>query len=370
VSPSPNPGCSWGFVPVAGATDGGPLLSVKDVAVRPAAPHSIVALRSAYDGDGGVTSYATQVYQSTDDGAHWAALGVPIDPTVDAVTVDVTAGDPHRLYVSAFRETVFADGGSQRTASLFVSLDDGSTWTERPVPLDQTVESAVYIAAVDPSNPDKLWLRSEGQSRLMLTTDAGKTFVVSKPITGNMLGFALSADGSKVWFGSTEDGLLTVTDPATLAYQTLSGIAVHCLGVHGSDLWACSNEPSGFTVGVSHAGATQPDGATAFTPKLHLDSISGPLACPPGSNDAACDFAMLCTTLGGCSAGDAGPGDGGGGDAADGGATSRGGSKSSCGCAIVGGGAGGGALLLALGAAGTVVAAAIARRRARRGRRA
>jgi MYXO-CTERM domain-containing protein len=268
--------------------------------------------------------------------------------------VDVAASDPHRLYISAFRQIILPDGGSTRTASLFVSKDDGTTWTEYPVPLD-AFESAVYIAAVDASNADKVYVRSEGQSRLMLTTDGGKTFTVSKSLVGNMLGFALSPDGSKVWFGSAEDGLLELTDTATLAWTQKSTIRVLCLAARGADLWACSDEPSGFIAGVSS------DDGTTFSPKLHLDTIRGPLACPQGANDAGCDFAMLCANLGGCTGSDGGPagGDGGGGD---GGVTPPT-TQKSCGCSVVGGGGGG--ALLALGAIGAATAVA-RRRRARR----
>jgi MYXO-CTERM domain-containing protein len=253
---------------------------------------------------------------------------------------------------------VFADGGSTRTAALFESKDDGASWTEHPVPLDPAYESAVYIAAVDPINPDKLYLRSEGQSRLMVTSDGGATFTVSQPLMGNMLGFALSPDGKKVWLGSAEDGLLEVTDASTLAWTQKSMIRVFCLGAHGSDLWACSDEPSGFVGGVS-----QDDGAT-FTAKLHLDSIRGPLACPPGANDAGCNFAALCSNLGGCVGSDGGPPNDGGmsGDAGSKGPATA---KSSCGCSVVGGGEAG--ALVALGVLGT--ATAFARRRRREMRR-
>ena len=66
------------------------------------------------------------VYVSIDDGAHWAAIGAPLDPTVIVQTIDVSARDPHRIYVSATRGYA-----SSRTASLFVSTDDGAHWTER-----------------------------------------------------------------------------------------------------------------------------------------------------------------------------------------------------------------------------------------------
>jgi hypothetical protein len=370
VSPGPDQGCSWGPVPEVGAGDSGVLTSAKDVAVRPDNPHAIVALRSvAYASDAGTAAYATQVYESTDDGAHWGVLGTPIDPNVFVTTVDVAGADPHRLYVSGFRQTLTAEGGVTRTGSLFVSRDDGATWTERPVPLDPATESAVYIAAIDPTNADKLYVRSEGASRLMVTSDAGQTFTVSKPLGGNMLGFALSPDGRTVWFGGAEAGLLLLADPSTLAWTPLattphpptqSSLRLSCLAAHGSDLWACSDELSGFAVGVSH------DGGMTFTPKLHLEQVRQGLACPAGSPDAGCDLSAICGSLGSCGDSDAGVGDSGG-TARDAGAAlhdDRPTNGASPGCSI--GERSEGAAVAAL---VTVAAAAVVGRRRRRGSR-
>ncbi|MGD0528531.1 MAG: MYXO-CTERM sorting domain-containing protein, partial [Polyangiaceae bacterium] len=167
-------------------------------------------------------------------------------------------------------------------------------------------------------------------------------------------------------------------------------IHVQCLATNGNDLWACSDEPSGFIAGVS-----EDDGVT-FTPKLHLTTIDGPVQCPAGSTSAICTetdndadipynpFGSLCSNLGACY--DAGPpqalqlacdeagacgsgssssggGSGstsssGGGDGGSGDASST--AKSSCGCSVVGGG---GAAGVALAGAGVVLLAARRRRR-------
>ncbi len=300
-------GCNW-------TCSGGPLLgeSIVDIAVRPDAPHTVVALTNTpLSADAGGGTYS-QVFQSMDDGASWAPLGVALDPTVIVTTLDVAPSDPHRLYVSATRGF-----GPTRSASLFASMDDGATWTEWPAPLDTGTETSIYIGGVDPSDADRVYLRTDGTSRLFVTapSDGGLSFQTILTLTGDMLGFALSPDGSKIYAGSEIDGLF-VGDRATTTFLHQSSIVlgteagphdihVQCLTARAGELWACADEPSGFIVGVS-----TDDGAT-FSPRLHLDSVEAPIACTSGTpvslacsasaNGSQCKgapFTNLCAAVG------------------------------------------------------------------------
>jgi hypothetical protein len=360
-------GCNWAFVGGMLAGQG-----VADVAVRPGAPHTIVAVESAYVRDGGIdggTLYANQVYDSTDDGATWSPLGAPIDATVLLTTIDVAASDPHRLYVAGFRAP--ATAGGPNVASLFVSLDDGAHWTERALP-PLVDELAAFIAAVDPADADRVYLRTAGpmkppsQSRLMVTSDAGQSFAIPLAFataSGQLLGFALSPDGSKVYAGSPQDGLYVgarADVDASSPFHKMSSIHVQCLATRGAELWACSDEASGFIAGVS-----SDEGAT-FAARLHLNGIEAPVACAPDASASRCScdaFQQLCASLGGCATSDAcgGPSD----------ASPLGGeplltppSASGSGCSVHG--RGGAAGLAA--AAVAAFAAAARRRRCERGR--
>jgi MYXO-CTERM domain-containing protein len=303
-------GCNWTWM-------GGPFASqfIRDVDVHRNDPHTVDVVTSTYgpsaNVDGGV-GYAQQVYQSTDDGMTWTPQGRPIDPSATVTTIEAAASDPTRIYVTAFR----AQSG-MRTASLFVSTNQGTTWVEHQAPLDPTNETAIDIAAVDPTNADLVYFRTEpgegpsgkplGPSRLVVTSNGGQTFSVADQLrlTGPMPGFALSADGSKVYVGSIEDGLF-VGDTSTLTFAKTSCIHVQCLAVHDDGLWACADEPSGFIV-----GASTDDGRT-FTPKMHLLSIQAPLDCPSSSTEAQClewsvvneqpysPLVNLCTNLSAC----------------------------------------------------------------------
>jgi hypothetical protein len=300
---STNAGCDW-------SNAGGPLAGqlIKDLDVRKDNPHTVDLITSTFGpiaGSDGGPGYAQQTYESTDDGAHWTAFGTPIDPSAIVTTIDFAPSDPTRIYASAFRGS-----GAARTASLFVSKDKGTTWVEHAAPLDAASESAVYIGAVDPKSADVVYLRSEGNSRLSFTRDGGQTFQTLAAINDEMLGLTLSHDGSKIYIGGAVAGLL-VAPTATMAFAQTSKVHIQCLVMQGADLWACSDEVSGFAAGVS-----KDDGKT-FTSKLHLLGIEGPIVCGANSMAAECSawdtsggafynpFVGLCTNLGACD--DAGP---------------------------------------------------------------
>jgi photosystem II stability/assembly factor-like uncharacterized protein len=272
-------GCNWTCAAGSLANE-----SIVDIAVRPDAPDTVVALTNTpLPADAGGGTYS-QVFRSTDDGASWAPIGTPLDPSVIATTIDVAPSDAHRLYVSATRGF-----GPTRTASLFASTDDGATWTEWPAPLDPATETSIYIGAVDPLDADRVYLRTNGASRLFMTvpSDGGPSFQTVLTLTGEMLGFALSPDGSKIYAGSEMDGLfvgarssMTFLHQRSIVLGTEGGasdVHVQCLAARAGELWACADEPSGFIVGMS-----EDDGAT-FSPKLHLDGVGAPIACASGA---------------------------------------------------------------------------------------
>jgi hypothetical protein len=352
---SPNAGCDWSAAPALAGRH------VVDVTVSRASPHFALALASTYGtAPDGAPGYASQVYESPDDGATWSPLGVPFDPSLVVTSLEIaaTGADPKLLYAVGFRLT------ATTVPILLVGANGGSAWAEHPMP-PLSHEVSMYVAGVDPANAGGVYLRSApattaGQSRLFVTTDGGQTFHAALTLSSAMAGFALSPDGSTLYAGSVDDGLWVAARAdaivSTSAFHKTSAIHVQCLATSGADLWACSDEASGFVAGVS-----SDDGAT-FTPKLHLYGIGSAIACAPDSSASRCgaEFPQLCQALGGCDAAtgqDAAAGPDAGEpsrDAGTGGSSQR----ASCGCSVVGG-AGGAAGLAAMGGA----LAAVARRR-------
>lgn len=263
-------GCDWSFA-------GGPSAHVfVDVAMRP--DGEIVGLSSSYDraGDGG-SLYKNGVYVSKDDAVSFTSTGASFDPTLLMETIEVAPSDAGRVYLSAVRGE-----GAERTAAFLVSVDGGASFVERSFKLSPG-ELAPYIAAVDPTRPDRVYVRTGGgvdtRSRLVVTDDAGKTWRTAFEAAGPLPGFALDAMGSRVFAGGRESGVVSAAE-RDLSFTKVASLEVGCLGASGGALWACATERSGFFVGLSK------DGGKRFDAKLHLDGIKGPLECAAGSRVA------------------------------------------------------------------------------------
>lgn len=269
--------CGWSFV-------GGDLDSQVfiDLSANPKDPKHVVVFASSYDhqDDAGNIAFASRIWETKDEGLTFQPVGPRLDPTLLGDTIDLTATDPDRIYVTAVRHP-----GPQPSAFLLTSKDHGQTWEEMAIPLEGT-ERSVYIAGVDPNDAERVYLRTSNSAdrptRLLLREapsggDGGSATLRSiYRGAGPLLGFALSPNGSKVYVGGPKDGvqLASTTD---FAFQQRSTVQAQCLAIHADGLWACSNEQSGFVAGLS-----KDDGAT-FEPRLHFCDIRGPLGCDPGS---------------------------------------------------------------------------------------
>jgi photosystem II stability/assembly factor-like uncharacterized protein len=264
--------CSWRFSNTA-ALD----LPVVDLSARRDAPNVAVALAWEAQPPGQNTpGYRSRFFATNDNGASWASYGTPLDPSVLMLTLDLAPSEPRRLYASGIRS------GMARSGVLFVSVDEGLTWTEHAVPFDARSEQGLYIAAVDPLDPLLVYLRTSAAntSRLLVTRDGGTTFE-EQFAGGPMLGFALSADGAEIFLGGLEDGLW-VSPRGPASFLQRSTLPIQCLASRGDTLYACSNDVGGFALGASR------DGGRNFEPMLRLSEVRGPLACPDGSSASVC----------------------------------------------------------------------------------
>jgi photosystem II stability/assembly factor-like uncharacterized protein len=272
---SPDVGCSW--APVSGTSK----QVFVDVTRTPNGT-SGYAIENLYTmaTDAGALVFATSVWQSTDSGHTWQTLSGAIDPTLVIDTLDVAPSDASRIYVTG--EVIGADH-----ASMLVSKDAGQSYAEYPIAF-ATNESGAFISGVDPTNADVVYVRTLAAdpklgtetSRLLVSTDGGQTFT-EKWSGGKLLGFALSADGARVYVG-TAAGLETAST-TDFAFTQRSTVSIACLTMAGSTLYACSDEASsGFILGSST------DEGASFTPLLKLETIHGPLSCPHDSPAAQC----------------------------------------------------------------------------------
>jgi MYXO-CTERM domain-containing protein len=289
---SPDRGCAWNHV--AALTKE----FVVDVTVRPDQLRTALAATNTYVGQNGAgtASYDSRIFVSNDDGATWVPQGTALDPSLLIEAIGIAKSDPNRLYVSAKHSLPTSDGGVSAEGVLLVSKDSGATWTRRPVPLIPG-EERPQIAAVDPQNADRVYVRTSGTGagRLLVSNDAGQTYSVRFTGTGALAAFALNADGSKLYVGGERDGV-NVASTTDFVFRKTSGIKADCFALDGSTLYACGSD------GIDHftLGSSTDDGAT-FTPLLHLSTVRGLLACGSASPTAQCAaiWPAIQATLGG-----------------------------------------------------------------------
>ncbi len=255
-------GCDWHYVGGKGAT------VLVDLTMRE--DGEVLGISSVYDKAAPDKSlFANSVSKSANDGQSFEPILKDIDNTLLLESIEIARSDPKRVYVSAVRGEK-----ADRKGVLLVSNDGGAKFEERDVGLIAG-ELAPYIADVDPTRADRVYIRTagapDGPSRLLVTDDAGKTFRMVHASTGPLTGFALTRDGSKVYAGGREG--VQSASTFDLGFSKISSIEAQCLGASpDKKLWACSNEKSGFIIGVSE------NAGLAFDAKLHIQGIE-PLAC-------------------------------------------------------------------------------------------
>lgn len=238
-----------------------------DLVVEKSDPSRVVAITSTGLGDAG---FHVIIGESKDSGATWTQAGVDLPMDFNSETVEVAPSRPDRIYASG----VF---GKPRQGVIEKTDDRGKTW-ERIV-VDLGVDGlAPYLSAVDPKDPETVWLRIDGdaalmaQDRLLVSRDGGRTWTEVAKTIGEMLGFALSPDGTKVAFGGPNDGvwIANTTDPKPMRVSTLGA---RCLTWTPAGLYLCATEyPDGFTVGLST------DEGKNFKPIYNLANVT-PLEC-------------------------------------------------------------------------------------------
>ena len=248
----------------------------------------------------------SQLQESLDGGQHFHPLGAVLPDSIRLVaTVDVAASDSKRIYVSGL--------GLNGAGVLLRSDDRGATFTTLPLATDAKNDEVPFIAAVDPQDPDALYVRLDGwkydetegvayaDDALLYSNDGGEKFSELIRENGKLFGFALSPDGKEllVGYGDPVEGGGRVTDPDTLGiyrapaatsgFQKVLASPVSCLTWTEQGVYACTAQGElGFALGLTAPASLEPEAAAPFTPLLSLLDVKGPLACPACSSGARC----------------------------------------------------------------------------------
>lgn len=325
LTSSTDAGCGW--VKAGGALEA---RYAVDLSVEKGDPaRAVVVTSNGID----VGVFDTRVWETTDSGAGWAQAGADLPSDFLALTIDPAPSDPARLYLSGRYGAPDYPGVLQR------SPDRGLTWERVDIP-GSNDKSLPYLSAIDPMDPDRVYVRLDNAEAampgdtLLVTDTAGDMWTVIFPGQGDLLGFALSPDGSQVAVGGPDDGLW-LAPTSTFQFDQVSQVGVKCLTWTERGLYACADEfRDGFVVGLST------DDGRNFEPLLHLDGICGPLVCSaPGSVSEVCADAWGATalTIGATDCSGAGGGGAGGGGAGSGASTGAGAAAAGEGPSAVGG---------------------------------
>jgi photosystem II stability/assembly factor-like uncharacterized protein len=307
-------GCNWSAA--------GPMEDqfVADLAVQPTDSRRAVAMVSSGLGDGG---FSNQIYRTTDSAASWAKLGSALDSSLLLLTLDAAPSAPNKIYVTAIRFTE-KDGGSLATEGFLLRTDDdGATWSERAI-TESVGGFEPWLSAVHPTDPNKIYVRLRGpdtgpdlvENRVVYSSDGGDTWQQIFRARADILGFALSPDGSRVLLGlgdSRSLGMTRPVDPGVLGIyaagaqnhqfvRTRSG-HIGCLTWSPDGVYFCATEyPIDMSPGFE-LGLTTDEGVTARQ-VMHRASIEGMLECPASSATAqvclADEWLPICKDLGRC----------------------------------------------------------------------
>jgi len=305
-------GCNWSAnTALIGA-------SMVDLTLDASTSGRVVALDVEAQSDG---SFASQLLASNDNGANFSVLGGTLPDGLFALSVDVAPSDSKRVYVTARRG--LTDG---YVSVLLRSQDGGLSFEAQAIPNTGSQQLA-YLAAVNPTDPDRLYVRVNDASGTALWSsgDGGETL---KPLLigqGKLLGFAVSPDGQKIALGGPADGIwVGAADGSALEQRSTFGPT--CLGWSADGIYACGSAATEFAVGRSL------DEAATFESLLNLKTFCGGSRCARQTQvglRCAASAAVLPTQIGAtCEAsGGAGPG----GAGADAGQSST---QSTAGCAL------------------------------------
>jgi photosystem II stability/assembly factor-like uncharacterized protein len=185
-------------------------------------------------------------------------------------TLEVARSRPQRIYIMGF--------DADFRSTLLVSDDRGASWTARPVPLYSALP--MYLSAIAPGDPDTLYVRvDDGSSdHLLISRDGGQSFTDVLTIGTDMLGFALSPDGSRVAAGGPGDGLY-VANTSDMSFSRAAELqSIRCLTWTARGLFACAQESlEQWTLALSS------DDGQSFAPLWHVQDLV-PLECSPGSD--------------------------------------------------------------------------------------
>ena len=221
-----------------------------------------------------------QLFESRDGGLDYGTILHPGVAAGGISGVEIARSDPRTIYVALF-ETSAADALTH--PRLARTADAGVTW--ETIDLEPMLgASRVTIAAVDPNDAQRLYLRvagtgSDGRSvdSIAVSADGGATF--TRPVNlsgGKLMTFLARANGTVLvtgLLGATVVGYRSLDAGATFA-SWQSGLHPRGFGERGTTLFvATDGAADGFAL------ASSDDDGDTFTPRMRLADVEAIRSC-------------------------------------------------------------------------------------------
>lgn len=230
------------------------------------------------------TGQPNDVYFSGDTGKSFRAAGLN-SPTIYWKSVKVAPSNPTHVYASGYELT-------PPTAHVRHSTDGGRNWTPSLLTdVQYGFTPILLVAAIDPTNPDVVYLISQGAAqagdKLYRSNDAGVSWtdVLS---TGGPISGVVIADAQTVYVTSMiQSGASFIGGPmyrSTTAGTQFEPMAdaprLACLGIApGGDLIGCgANWEPDFAAVMRSV-----DAASSFSKVWRFVELAGPLPCGSGT---------------------------------------------------------------------------------------
>jgi photosystem II stability/assembly factor-like uncharacterized protein len=273
-------GCDWD-VPSTAPADS----FVTDVIRDPGDPRIAWAIQSP-------GARPDAVWRSDDEGASWAQVAEP-DPAALTDRIRIAPGDPMRIYTSG----VIPRTPTVPRRGVFLRSDDrGATWLVRDVELLEG-ELTIHVQVIDPADPDRVLARTvrrvtdELPERMILTEDGGTTWRTVHEMR-EIVGVAMSGDGSTVWVGGWDGGFSRSTDRGATFASLDAALRARCLAwrpgdTEAGELWVCTE---GFARGSALSRST--DRGDTLEPIWRYTDIVDRSGCP-----ATSDVGTMCPGL-------------------------------------------------------------------------
>ena len=270
-------GCQWRKHPAF------PEAMITDVRLDPHVQGRLFLASSFGDG----TGFDSKLFRSDDRGDTWQQAGPPLPRDVSPAHIAFAPSSPSTLYVSG--------KGYNSLASYFLRSRDGGATFERfqlPVERDRWLPR---IQAVHPTRPGLIFIWVDGEEELgednpdeyLVTVDEGATWKQLFQGKGDLPGFVISPDGTKIHIAGSLDGIYEADMDRAIAqgptaFEQVYTYPVWSLRWSAEGLLAGGNNYSAigdpeFTLGLST------DGGRTFTPLMTVCDLQFS-ACPAESS--------------------------------------------------------------------------------------